>query len=121
MQVSNFENLVRLALNELPGEFRTRMDNVDVVVEERPTKNQLIGVGLNDDQTLLGLYEGIPLPERYDYNLVLPDKITLFKEPIESICETDDDIVREIRDTITHEVAHHFGIDDEELKKLGVN
>ena len=120
MDTPQFERLVRQALNELPAEFQSRMENVDVVVEPRPTRDQLIGSGLDDDQSLLGLYEGIPLPDRYDYNLVLPDKITLFQTTIESICETEQDIVREIQDTVVHEVAHHFGIDDDDLDAMGV-
>lgn len=120
MDTPQFERLVRQALNELPVEFRSRMENVDVVVEARATRDQLIGSGLDDDESLLGLYEGIPLPERYDYDLVLPDKITLFQATIESICETEQDIVREIQDTVVHEVAHHFGIDDHELDAMGV-
>ena len=118
MDTPQFERLVRQALNELPSEFRSRMENVDVVVEARATRDQLIGSGLDDDESLLGLYEGIPLPERYDYVLVLPDKITLFQATIESICETEQDIVREIQDTVVHEVAHHFGIDDHELDAI---
>lgn len=120
MDTSQFERLVRQVLNELPTEFRSRMENVDVVVEERPARDQLIGSGLGEDECLLGLYEGIPLPDRYDYNLVLPDKITLFQVPIESICETEQDIVREIQDTVVHEVAHHFGINDDDLEAMGV-
>lgn len=96
------------------------MENVDVVVEDHPSRNQLVGSGLDENECLLGLYEGIPLPDRYDYNLVLPDKITLFQKPIESICETEQDIVREIHDTVVHEVAHHFGITDDELESMGV-
>jgi predicted Zn-dependent protease with MMP-like domain len=121
MELSQFEQLVRLALIELPHEFQSRMENVDVVVEDRASRDQLIGSGLDEDECLLGLYEGIPLPDRYDYNLVLPDKITLFKTSIESICETEQDIIREIQDTVVHEVAHHFGIGDDDLDAMGVH
>ena len=120
METSQFEQLVRRAINELPDEFHSRMENVDIVVEDRPSRDQLIGSGLDEDECLLGLYEGIPLPDRYDYNMVLPDKITLFQAPIESICETEQDIVREIQDTVVHEVAHHFGINDDDLDAMGV-
>ena len=89
-------------------------------MEDWPTKDQLIGSGLEEDELLLGLYEGIPLTERYGYDMVLPDKITLFQKAIESICTTDEDVLREIRDTITHEVAHHFGYDDPSLDRLGI-
>ena len=91
-----------------------------MVVEDWPTKDQLIGSGLDEDELLLGLYEGIPLTERYGYDMVLPDKITLFQRAIESICSTDEEVLREIRDTITHEVAHHFGYDDPSLDSLGI-
>ena len=89
-------------------------------MEDWPTKDQLIGSGLDEDELLLGLYEGIPLTERYGYDMVLPDKITLFQKAIESICSSDKDVLREIRDTITHEVAHHFGYDDPSLDSLGI-
>ena len=85
------------------------------------SREQLIGSGLDEREMLLGLYEGIPLPDRYDYNLVLPDKITLFQRAIESICSTDEEVVTEVRATIIHEVAHHFGIDDEALHEIGID
>jgi predicted Zn-dependent protease with MMP-like domain len=96
------------------------MDNVDVVVESQATRDQLVGSGLDEDECLLGLYEGIPLPDRYGYDLVLPDKITLFQQAIESICSSDKEVFTEIRDTVIHEVAHHFGIGDEKLGRLGI-
>ncbi len=89
-------------------------------MEDWPTKDQLIGSGLDEDELLLGLYEGIPLTERYGYDMVLPDKITLFQKSIESICSTNEEVMREIRDTITHEVAHHFGYDDPSLEGMGI-
>ena len=96
------------------------MDNVDVVLEDLPTRDQLVGSGLEEGECLLGLYEGIPLPDRYGYDMVLPDKITLFQRSIESICSTDQEVLTEIQDTVVHEVAHHFGIGDEELGRMGV-
>ncbi len=120
MERPRFEQLVRQALDDLPDEIRTRMDNVDLVVEELPTRDQLVGSGLDEWEYLLGLYEGIPLPDRYGYNLVLPDKITLFQRSIEGICSSDQEVLTEIRDTVVHEVAHHFGIGDEELDRMGV-
>lgn len=120
METRRFEQLVRRAIDELPPLFLERMENVDVVVEYWASREQLIGSGLDERETLLGLYEGIPLPDRYDYNLVLPDKITLFQRAIESICATDDEVVAEVRATIIHEIAHHFGIDDEALHEMGL-
>ena len=120
MRRSEFERLVYRALGQIPPELRQYVDNVDIVVEDWPTREQLLGSGIEEGELLLGLYEGIPLPERYDYNMVLPDKITLFQKAIEQVCETKEDIVREVRDTVIHEVAHHFGIDDQRLHELGI-
>ena len=120
MTRAEFEKLVRLALSDLPEAMSTRMDNVDLVVEDWASKEQLVGSGIDEGYYLLGLYEGIPLPERYGYSMVLPDKITLFKQAIEAICTTNEEIVKEIRDTIVHEVGHHFGIDDTSLEEMGV-
>ena len=120
MEKPKFERLVREALEDLPDEIRLRLDNVDVVVDDLPTIDQLVGSGLDERESLLGLYEGIPLPDRYGYNLVLPDKITLFQRSIEAICLSDQEILTEIRDTVMHEVAHHFGINDDSLDNMGV-
>lgn len=120
MERESFEKLVGDALDQIPEPLASRLDNVDVVVGGWPTKEQLIGSGIGEGEFLLGLYEGLPLTERYDYNMVLPDKITLFQGAIESICSTDEEIVREIQDTVVHEVAHHFGIDDAVLHQMGL-
>ena len=93
---------------------------LDVVVEQYPSPEQLGGYTVDDHDHLLGLYEGIPLTEREDYGMVLPDKITLFQAPIEAFCSNDDEVVEEVRKTVVHEVAHHFGIDDHTLHDLGV-
>ena len=120
MDRSRFERLVRRALDGIPDEFFAYMDNVDVVVEQYPSSEQLGGYTVDDHDHLLGLYEGIPLTEREDYGMVLPDKITLFQGPIEAFCSNDDEVVEEVRKTVVHEVAHHFGIDDDTLHDLGV-
>jgi predicted Zn-dependent protease with MMP-like domain len=115
-----FEGLVRQALDSLPGEFYERLQNVDVVVEEEPTPEQLRTSGMEADDTLLGLYEGVPLTARENYGFVLPDKITIFKRPIEEMCETPEEVVDEVRVTVMHEIAHHFGIDDHALYDMGM-
>ena len=120
MELRRFERLVRQAIEELPPAFLDRMDNLDIVVEDWASPAQLIGSGIEEKESLLGLYEGIPLPDRYDYNLALPDKITLFKRAIENICETDEEVVSEVRTTVIHEIAHHFGIDDDALHEMGI-
>ena len=117
MDRERFEELVTQAIDSLPEEFLDVLDNVDIVVEDEPTTEQL---GDTPHGDLLGLYEGIPLTERGSgYGLVLPDKISIFQMPIESKCHSDTQIASEIRSTIRHEIAHHFGISDEWLEEMG--
>ena len=120
MTLAEFEKLVLGALDQILDEISDRLDNVDVVVEDWPTSEQMAGSGIEDGHYLLGLYEGIPLTDRYGYDMVLPDKITLFQKPIEAICSSDEEVVAEVRTTVVHEVAHHFGIDDDSLDEMGV-
>ena len=120
MTRSEFEILVRQAIAEIPEDLRLHLDNVDLIVEDRPSQGQLVGSGVEKDDLLLGLYEGLPLTERSDYGMVLPDRITLFQEVIEEVCEGRDEIVQEVRETVIHEIAHHFGIDDDRLHELGI-
>ena len=120
MTRAEFERLVREALSDIPAEIRDRLNNVDLVVEDSPTREQLVGSRIEDDHYLLGLYEGIPLTDRYGYDMVLPDKITLFQTAIEAVCSNDEETVKEIRDTVVHEIAHHFGIDDDRLEQMGI-
>jgi len=103
----------------LPEEFITRLENIDVVVEDRPTSSQLRRTGLGSGQTLLGLYEGVPRTKRGRYyGLVPPDKITIFRKPIESRCRDDAEIAAEIKRVVQHEIAHHFGIGDARLDQI---
>jgi predicted Zn-dependent protease with MMP-like domain len=105
-----FEALVEQALDEIPDELARVVENVVVLVEDRPPP---------DDPDLLGLYEGVSLTERGADHTGLPDRITIFRQPLLEMCENDEELVREIRITVVHEVAHHFGIDDERLHELG--
>ena len=120
MERAQFERLVHQAIRRIPEGFRAYLENVDVVVEDWPAQDKLAGYVIEEDDLLLGLYEGVPLTERSDYTVLLPDKITLFQKSIESICTTNAEIVEEVRQTVVHEVAHHFGITDERLEELGV-
>lgn len=116
----DFEDLVREAIEDLPEEFLARLENVDVVVQAEPTRDQLWRHGIDEEGSLLGLYEGVPLTARENYGFVLPDKITIFQRPIEEICDSRDELVDEVQATVVHEVAHHFGIDDEALREMGL-
>ena len=108
-----------LALERIPGELRLYLENVDIVVDDLPTREQLAGNEIAEGELLLGLYEGVPLTERYDYGEVLPDKITLFQGSMEALGLSAEQMVGEIAETVMHEVAHHFGIDDDRLSSLG--
>ncbi len=121
MNRSRFERLVGEALDSLPLEFQEKLENVDVVIKARPSREDLEGAGLSPDDTLFGLYEGVPLTERTTgYGLVLPDKITIYQEPIEACCNSAEEVRRQVRRVVMHELAHHFGISDERLWELGV-
>jgi predicted Zn-dependent protease with MMP-like domain len=108
---AQFEELVSDALDEIPADLADLIDNVVILVEDEPP---------DGEPELLGLYEGTPLTERDGwYSGVLPDTIRLFRLPILRLCDTHDDVVEEVLVTVVHEVAHHFGIDDDRLHELG--
>ena len=113
-----FERLVHKALSDIPPDIRLSIQNVDIVVDNVASMNQIAGTGIENEMELLGLYEGIPITERYGYDMVLPDKITLFQKPIEAICDNQEQITEEISKTLIHEMAHHFGLDDNHLDQL---
>jgi predicted Zn-dependent protease with MMP-like domain len=111
MPSEEFEALVAQALDEIPEALASLVDNVVFVVEDDVPEGE---------EPLLGLYEGIPLTERGSwYAGVLPDRITIYRRPILEICDTEDDVVDEVHITVVHEIAHHFGIDDDRLHELG--
>jgi len=119
MQKQKFEALVLRAIEELPAEFQERLENVDVLVENWPSQEQLRSLGLRHNTQLLGLYEGVPQTERGEgYNLVLPDKITIFQKPIESNCRSEREIETEIGEVVRHEIAHHFGTAEKTLHEI---
>ncbi|MEV6411570.1 metallopeptidase family protein [Kribbella sp. NPDC051718] len=111
MSRADFELLVSEALDQVPTELAALIDNVAVFVEDDAPSS---------DPDLLGIYEGIPLTERgHYYGGVLPDRITVYRNPTLRICETVEDVVEEVHITVVHEIAHHFGIDDARLHQLG--
>jgi predicted Zn-dependent protease with MMP-like domain len=114
-----FEEAVVSALKKLPKFIKEKMENVDVVVEDRAPQDLLSEMGLRSPSELLGLYQGVPLDRRgFYYGNVLPDKITLFQIPIESICKTKEEVKERIREVVIHEVGHYFGLNDERLREL---
>jgi predicted Zn-dependent protease with MMP-like domain len=115
-----FHRLVSQALASLPPPVRQRMENVEIVVQDRPTSEELALAGIEPPGTLFGLYTGTPLTERdTTYGMVLPDKITLYKRSIEEVCRTRREVREEIRVTLMHEIGHHFGLSEDELDNAG--
>lgn len=107
-----FERLVAAALDQLPAEFRRRLENVAVVVEDWPPEQ-----AGEEEAALLGLYQGTPYPQRGDgYHLVPPDRITIYRGPILALCRTREEVIREIRATLVHEIGHYFGLGEHELR-----
>jgi predicted Zn-dependent protease with MMP-like domain len=120
MDIEKFEDLMDKVVKSLPQEFLDLMDNVEVLVSGQPTSAQLRKNGLKANQTLLGLYEGVPQTRRTtNYGMVLPDKITIFQKTIEAKCRNEEEILAEIEHVVKHEIAHHFGISDERLREIG--
>ena len=119
MKRSEFEKLVGEAVEELPQQFRQKLENVVITVEDYPSAELLQQMEVPLDDTLLGLYEGTPLTERGFDAPLYPDRIWIFQKAIEDECETEEEIKEEIKTTIVHEVAHFFGLDDEYLEELG--
>ncbi|MEM9291759.1 MAG: metallopeptidase family protein [Acidobacteriota bacterium] len=117
MRVSReeFEALVARALDGLPEEFAELLDNVAVVVEEEPSEETLRSVGLEPGDDLLGLYLGIPLTERDVYYSQLPDQVAIYRGPILRMCQSRREVIREVRDTVVHELGHHFGMEEEDM------
>jgi predicted Zn-dependent protease with MMP-like domain len=112
-----FEQLVSEALDSLPEEFAQQMSNVEIVVEDEPPAEYLRG--LPRGHTLLGHYHGIPLTSRGRYDGALPDKISIYRGPITRLFRNPEAIREQVRRTVIHEIAHHFGIDDDRLDELG--
>jgi predicted Zn-dependent protease with MMP-like domain len=122
MRLSNdeFDRLVEQALRGLPPEFARRMENVIVEIQSRPGRDLLRELGMRPGQTLLGYYDGVPLTEKSVESVCdMPERILIFKDVIESGCRTREEVVEQVRQTVLHEIGHHFGMDEDELDELG--
>lgn len=120
MDRATFIQWVAEAVDTLPSEFGDKLSNVEIVVEDWPNRQILKRSGITHPAELLGYYQGVPQTRRsYHYGMVLPDKISIFQCPIELRCRTSEDIKNTIDHVLRHEIAHHFGIDDQRLRELG--
>ncbi len=122
MNLTEFEELILQALEELPDELRAPLTNLEIEVDELPSRDDLERARIGNPMDLLGLYSGIPLTQvgRDRISGLMPDIIKIYKRPIEAVCRTPEDIKEKARKVILHEVGHRFGITDERLRELGV-
>jgi predicted Zn-dependent protease with MMP-like domain len=121
MNRAEFETLVAEALESLPAEIQGWLDNVAIVVAEWPTPEQLARMGMGPYDLLFGMYVGVPKTRRgFTYGESVPDKIVIFRQPIERVCRTPSQIREQVRKTVLHEVGHHFGMDEGQLRAAGV-
>lgn len=113
-----FDAMIGRALDSLPDKYTSRLDNVAILYEDEPTKAQREQLQLHCNQTLYGLYEGIPLPARGGMKPLFPDRITLFKHPLAAVSNSIDELQEQIRHTLWHEIAHYFGLDHKRIHEL---
>jgi predicted Zn-dependent protease with MMP-like domain len=117
MRTSDFDQIVERALRNIPARFRSRMNNVAVIVENEPAATLLKARGISPGGTLLGLYEGRPLAHRSVFEAFpLPDRITVFQGPHERLARNREDLERLVEQTLWHEIAHHFGMNEREVR-----
>ena len=115
----DFEHLVQRAFEELPTAIREALDNVDIALEDWPSKDEIKSMGLASRYELFGLYTGVPLTEREASDPLLPDRILLFQRPIEAACNSAEVVVEQIKITLRHEIGHYLGLEEEDLERLG--
>jgi len=116
---NKFEDLVEKAYNNIPQKFRDKIDNVAITVEDYPSAEDLEKLKIREKGLLLGLYRGTPLPQRSVWQGVrLPDEIVIFQKDIEKVCKTEKDIEERVNEVLQHEIAHYFGLNDDEIYEL---
>jgi predicted Zn-dependent protease with MMP-like domain len=114
-----FEQLVEQSLARLPARFRSKLTNIAIIIEDRPPREARLPDGHAErDDLLLGLFHGVPLTEKSTFQLNLPDRIILYQKNIEAVCSTDEEIRRELRATLLHELGHYFGLNEDELRDV---
>ena len=119
MTRQRFEQLVEEALRDIPRSFRDEMKNVAVIVEDEPPPHVLAEMEIDPDESLFGLYQGTPLPERgWAFGNALPDRISIYQRPIEDACEDDEEIRECVAETVIHEFGHYFGLSEEEIEEI---
>ena len=122
LERSDFEHVVQETFDRLPPKFREVIENVAVVVEDYPSEDIARNLGLRSKHDLLGLYQGVPLPQRgswYGMTPILPDRISLYQKNIEAHCATEEEVHAKIFEVLVHEIGHYFGMSEEEIREAG--
>ena len=120
MSKSKFAELVERAVEELPAEFAEFLEEVPIEVRDLPSRQEMAGLNLKSGNLLLGLYRGRPRTVRsVEDSGAIPDVIYIYQEPIQQVCHTEDELIQQVRTTVLHEIGHHFGLNEEDLTKLG--
>jgi predicted Zn-dependent protease with MMP-like domain len=114
----NFESMVARAVAKMPDAYRNKIDNIAFIVEDLPSEEQRVKLKLSNHQTLFGLYEGVPLPQRQGSLKIMPDKITIYQLPIQSAVNSIEELYDQVARTVWHEVAHYFGLDHQMIDDL---
>lgn len=118
MTREKFGKLVNEGIKTIPERFLRMLSNVDIVIEEEPSPAQLKKLRMRESSLILGLYEGVPQTKRWHYGQVLPDKITIFRRPIEKYANSEEAIKEIVKNTVWHEIAHHFGMDERSVREI---
>lgn len=121
MSKEDFEKIVEKGISAVPEKFLKMLNNVEIVTEENPNREQLKKLRLGKGYQIFGLYEGVPKTKRWDYGQVLPDKITIFQAPIEKASSSEGEIKEIVKNVVWHEIAHHFGMDEKKIRGLEKN
>jgi predicted Zn-dependent protease with MMP-like domain len=120
MDHDSFEKLVIESLQDLPAQIREKMENIEMIIEDFPDKMTLREMKIASPYNLLGLYRGVPFSRRgHWYGNVLPDTITIYQKPIESICKNENEIKAKVKEVVAHEIGHYFGFSEKKLRNLG--
>jgi predicted Zn-dependent protease with MMP-like domain len=117
MTLEKFEKLVNEGIDDIPQKFLDKISNVGIVIEDNPTPEQIEKLKIRKNYFLFGLYEGIPKTKRWEYGQALPDKITIFKNQIEKSAQSEEEIKKIVKETVWHEIAHHFGMDEKKVRE----
>ena len=118
MDKDKFKKIVQEATEEMPKKFKEKLDNVALVVEDKPSDDQLKKAGVPESGLLFGLYHGVPQTKRQHYSGRLPDKITIFQDSIEKVAKQPEAVKKKVKQTVAHEFAHHFGFDEKGVRDL---